>query len=156
MTRSVWILLLAAMLFLGTAPGARLGARTASGAVRAEDFAELYGRCTGFAGTAGSSLKMAGAACEALAFAVEHDCAAQDADMLRAEAEVALDALDSDRREELPGNLDAIAALIAQAFASGEPDAVFEDAGAVDAMRALLGREGALEDWLALEAALPR
>ena len=38
MTRSVWILLLAAMLFLGTAPGARLGARTASGAVRAEDF----------------------------------------------------------------------------------------------------------------------
>ena len=76
--------------------------------------------------------------------------------MLRAEAEVALDALDSDRREELPGNLDAIAALIAQAFASGEPDAVFEDAGAVDAMRALLGREGALEDWLALEAALPR
>ena len=118
----------------------------------AEDALALLTDCTGYAGTAGGSLKGAIAASRALAFAVERVPLSWDRQTMYASFVDAFLALDADRAEEFPGNLENIEWLIDTAFDDYEAVAgLFEDSGTAEAMAELLSNPDARTQWNALD-----
>lgn len=109
--------------------------------------------CTGYAGTAGSSLKEAIAASGLAEFAVEYCIAdAEDADALAKEAHARLT---EEQQQELALNLEGICSLNDAAFADWNAvKPLFEDAGAAESMENLLQNETAQTHWTALAAIL--
>ena len=117
-----------------------------------EDALALLTDCTGYAGTAGASLKAAIAADRALAFAVERAPLSWDRQTMYASFVDAFLALDADRAEEFSGNLENIEWLIGTAFDDYEAVAgLFEDSGAAETMAALLSNPDARTQWNALD-----
>ena len=120
-----------------------------------EDALALLTDCTGYAGSAGGSLKGAIAASRALAFAVERAPLSWDRQTMYASFVDAFLALDADRAEEFPGNLENIERLIDNAFDDYEAVAgLFEDSGTAEAMAALLSDPDARAQWNALDGLL--
>lgn len=100
---------------------------------------EALAACTGYAGTAGSSLKNAIAACSLAAFAAEH----QLADMgEKALAEAAADAillLTDDQKAELIFNIESMNGVLTEAFTDYESvSGLFEDAGIQEEIELLM------------------
>ena len=96
-------------------------------------------KLTGIAGTAGVSLKQAGAACDLLDALVASDAGYCDPDGLTAAIAEALDGMDVEAREELDENLASAIALIDGMFdGDASANGAFEDAGVLDAMTALI------------------
>jgi hypothetical protein len=120
-----------------------------------ETFAWLFGEyCTGIAGTAGSSLKLAKAAGMLLDAAIAGDAAYCDADNLAACVAEAIQTLDDERRAELQENMSDIDALIRDAlndYDAARP--VFEDAGVAEPMDRVVAHPLAQADWEAFSAA---
>jgi len=130
-------------------------ARGKTEAFPAEDALALLTDCTGYAGSAGGSLKGAVAAAGALTFAVDRAPLSWDRQTMYAAFVDAFMALDADRAEELPGNLENIEWLIDTAFDDYEAVAgLFEDSGTAEAMAALLSDPGARAQWNALDGLL--
>ena len=120
-----------------------------------EDALALLTDCTGYAGSAGGSLKGAIAADRMLAFAVEKAPLSWDRQTMYASFVDAFLVLDTDRAEEFPGNLENIEWLIDTAV--NDYDAVaglFEDSGTTETMAALLSNPDALTQWNALDGLL--
>ena len=111
-------------------------------------------RLTGIAGTAGVSLKQAGAAADLLSALVSSDAGYCDPDHLAAAVAEALGSMDADARAELDENLSSVASLLDAAFGGDESvRGAFEDAGVWDTVAALLGNPLAKADWEAFRAA---
>ena len=111
-------------------------------------------RLTGIAGTAGVSLKQAGAAADLLSALVSSDAGYCDPDHLAAAVAEALGGMDADARAELDENLSSVASLLDATFAGDESvRGAFEDAGVWDTVAALLGNPLAKADWEAFRAA---
>lgn len=123
-----------------------------------ETFAYLFGEvCTGYAGTAGASLKTAGAASALLDAVIYGDAAYCDADRLADCLAAARDTLGEDARAELDGNLAGILSLMEDAFSDYEAvRGQFEDAGVGDGMALSLSNPLARADWDAFRAAWQR
>ena len=120
-----------------------------------EDALALLTDCTGYAGTAGGSLKAAIAAGRALTFAVERAPLSWDRQTMYASFVDAFLALDADRAGEFPGNLENIEWLIDNAFDDYEAVAgLFEDSGTAETMAALLSNPDARAQWNALDRLL--
>lgn len=120
-----------------------------------EDALALLTDCTGYAGSAGSSLKGAIAADHALAFAVKWAPLSWDRQTMYAAFVDAFMALDADRTEEFPGNLESIEWLIDTAIDDYESVAgLFEDSGTAETMAALLSNPDARAQWNALDSLL--
>ena len=120
-----------------------------------EDALALLTDCTGYAGSAGGSLKGAIAADRVLTFAVEKAPLSWDRQTMYASFVDAFLVLDTDRAEEFPGNLENIEWLIDTAV--NDYDAVaglFEDSGTTETMAALLSNPDALTQWNALDGLL--
>ncbi len=114
----------------------------------ADILAEVLAGCTGYMGTAGSSLKEAIAAQNLLAFAKNHTV---DGETF-AEA---VAALTEEQRSELPDTLESIATLIETAFAGyNSVSGLFDDAGVGETMSQLIQDEAALNGWTALRSLL--
>ena len=110
--------------------------------------------CTGIAGTAGGSLKLAEAASILLNTVIAGDTAYCDADRLAACVREATETLDAERRAELTENLSGIVDLVRGAFE--DYDALrptFEDAGVNEAMALAVASPLARDDWEAFCAA---
>lgn len=119
----------------------------------AAEMAEGYLRPAGsfHPGTAGASLRRAGAACETLRFASAYrfDCA--DPAALRALLREALASLDEAERGYFAENLETLAAEIALCRADWSAEqGRYDDAGAAEEMAALLQDASALSSWEAL------
>ena len=120
-----------------------------------EDALALLTDCTGYAGSAGGSLKGAIVASYVLAFAVERAPLSWDRQTMYAAFVDAFLALDADRAEEFPGNLENIEWLIGTAFNDYEAVAgLFEDSGTAETMAALLSNPDARTQWNALDGLL--
>ncbi len=115
-------------------------------------FDEMLLSCTGYAGTAGSSLKNAVAAYEMLNFFIEYDLSYAEP-ITRADAfAAAYAALDEERTAELALNMESIARLLEKAFADyALVEGVFDSAGITEDMQLLLSAEDAYDDWKTLE-----
>lgn len=114
---------------------------------------ELLAGCTGYAGTAGSSLKDAAAAFHLAGFAVDYQVGNMEnlSEMLNA----ARGRFDATQREELDQNLVNIRANLEAACSGFDSIAgLFEDAGVVEEMRGLLAIPDAANHILALCACL--
>ncbi len=119
------------------------------------DALALLTDCTGYAGSAGRSLKGAIAADRVLAFAVEKAPLSWDRQAVYASFVDAFLALDADRAEEFPGNLESIEWLLDTAFDDYEAVAgLFEDSGTAETMAVLLSDPGACTQWNALDGLL--
>lgn len=120
-----------------------------------EDALALLTESTGYAGSAGGSLKGAIAANRALAFAVDWAPLSWDRQTIYAAFVEAFMALDADCVEEFPGNLENIEWLIDTAFDDYEAVAgLFEDSGTAESMAALLSNPSARTQWNALDSLL--
>lgn len=120
-------------------------------AAPADVLAEALAACTGYEGTAGSSLKEAAAACGLLDFAVNHS----DAESVEEIVLSALAALSDVQRQELAFSIEGVNALIESAFADYASIAgLFDDAGVGEAMQPLIKTPNAQEQWNALYALL--
>jgi len=86
------------------------------GAVTSEDILPVLIDCTGYAGSAGSSLKEAIAACRLMTFADTKQLAAADDTELYEAAAGALAGLTEEQRAELGGNIESINELLTAAF----------------------------------------
>jgi len=107
--------------------------------------------CTGYAGTAGSSLKEAIAATELLAFAVEYAGVENPEEI----AENALSVLSEDQMAELSASMEGIRFVIESAFADYDSIAgLFDDAGVGERMRSLIENPDAQSNWNALSDCL--
>ena len=117
-------------------------------AAASDILAEVLAGCTGYMGTAGSSLKEAIAAQSLLSFAKNH---AIDGETF-AEA---VSALTKEQKSELPAALESIAMLIETAFADyNSVKGLFDDAGVGEIMSTLIQDEAALNGWTALRPLL--
>ena len=132
-----------------------MSARGRTEAFPVEEALALLTDFTGYAGTAGGSLKGAIAADRALAFAVEWAPLSWDRQTIYAAFVDAFMTLDADRAEELPGNLENIKWLIDTAIDDYEAVAgLFEDSGTAGSMVELLSDPNALTQWNALDSLL--
>ncbi|MBQ2955381.1 MAG: hypothetical protein IJE08_02860 [Clostridia bacterium] len=120
-----------------------------------EDLHQALVSCTGYAGTAGSSLKNAAAALKLLSFAVDYRLADSDLAGLRETVLAALNLLDEERKSEFAENLASIHALLVPALTGGDAaDDLFDSAGVLDAARALLTEKDAFLHWSVLHSLL--
>ena len=120
-----------------------------------EDALSLLTDCTGYTDTAGGSLNGTIAACRALAFAVERAPLSWNRQTMYAAFVDAFLALDAERAEELPRNLEYIEWLIGIAFDDYEAVAgLFEDSETAETMAALLANNNARDQWNALDSLL--
>ena len=107
----------------------------------AEAFAEgFFGVLAGLeTGTAGASLKMAGAACEVCAFAAAHALYNPDVAAMRANMLTAFEAMGEDDQALFWESFEAVRALLDDSLEDYEANrALFEDAGVADAMDGML------------------
>ena len=117
----------------------------------ADVLAQALAGCTGYAGTAGSSLKEAIAATELLAFCVEY----ADVENIEETVKNAWAALSEEQAQELSFSLEGIQFVIDSAFADYESMAgLFEDAGVEEKMRELVEMPAAQENWNTLKACM--
>lgn len=122
----------------------------ADGMTAKEVLAALVG-CTGYAGTAGSSLKNANAACQLAAFADEKQIADLDPSLLSESIADALNGLTEEQAGELSFNLESIHIALTEAFTDYESiRGLFEDAGAKEEILLLLAAPRAYEHYSAL------
>ena len=120
-----------------------------------EDALALLTDSTGYAGSAGGSLKGAIAAERTLAFAVEQTPLSWNRQTMYTAFVDAFMALDADKKEEFSGNLENIEWLINTAFDDYETVAdLFEDSGTAENMAALLSNPDARTQWNALDSLL--
>lgn len=120
-------------------------------ALTAEPLHQALASCTGYAGTAGASLKNAAAALTVLSFATDWQLAESDPAVLRGVVSGAIDLLEPGTLEELSQNLASIHSLLLAAF-TGDPSAAgqFEAAGVQETAELLLQEENALVHWSVL------
>ena len=103
--------------------------------------------CTGYEGTAGSSLKEAIAATELLSFAVEY----AGVENLEEISENAMNALSEEQAQELAFSMEGIRAVIESAFDDYDSIAgLFDDAGVGEWMQELIQAPDAQVQWKAL------
>lgn len=120
-----------------------------------EDILSVLTDCTGYAGTAGSSLKNAIAACRLAAFAAEHALADMDEMLLTEAVAGALMSLTEEQREELNFNLQSMHGVLTEAFADYDGiSGLFDDAGVADEMALLVAAERSFEHYEALHEQL--
>ena len=120
-----------------------------------EDALALLTDSTGYAGSAGGSLKGAIAAERTLAFAEEQTPLSWNRQTMYTAFVDAFMALDADKKEEFSGNLENIEWLINTAFDDYETVAdLFEDSGTAENMAALLSNPDARTQWNALDSLL--
>jgi len=101
-----------------------------SDGLNAEDLWDVLAACTGYAGTAGSSLKNARAAYTLAAFANEHHLADLDELALADAVAGAMAGLTGEQKSELSLNLQSIHSLLTKAFRDYKSAwGLFEDAG---------------------------
>lgn len=118
----------------------------------ADLLAEALAVCTGYAGTAGSSLKEAIAAAGLLAFAAE--CA--DVENLEEIVCSALAVFSDEWMQEFSMNLEGITAILEAAFEDYDSIAgLFDDAGVGERMEELIQIPDVQKKWSALRALLP-
>ena len=119
-------------------------------AVTSEDILAVLVGCTGYEGTAGSSLKEAIAACRLAAFAGEQQLAETDSILLSEAVAGALTGLTEEQRAELTGNIQSIHRLLTAAFDDYQSMRdLFDAAGVAEAMD-LLVAAGDMDDYAAL------
>lgn len=123
--------------------------------MEADTFAWLFTeKLTGIAGTAGVSLKQAGAAADLLDALVSSDAGYCDPDHLTAAIAEALNGMDAEARAELDENLSSATSLLDAAFSGDESvRGAFEDAGVWDAVAKLIENPLAKTDWEGFKAA---
>ncbi len=110
-------------------------------ALTAEEFAEGYFKAlSGLeSGTAGASLKAAGAACQVCAFAVEHDLYNPDVEAMRANMLTAFEGLSPEEQTAFWQGFDSVRALLDECLEDWEAQRpLFEDAGVAEAMDAVM------------------
>ncbi len=111
-------------------------------------FGELFDVCTGYAGTAGSSLKNAIAAYEVLNFCRRNNLAYADSEMLFDALSEAYAQLSEESAQELAWNMESIFELIEIAFIDyTSVEGLFDTAGIEQAMANELGKRGVYGDW---------
>ena len=120
--------------------------------VTADDMRDLFDQCTGYAGTAGSSLHAARAASFCIAFANEHALAAGNPEVLRAAILDAYQSLEEEQRMEFDVNFASEIAPLAEAAFAGpdaEPDSysLFSDAGETEQIAVQIAAPDALRNW---------
>ena len=150
MKRFITLALTLALVFLLAACGAKATAtqapaqadeNTAEEAPSAEDFCENYFTpvISWHPGTAGSSLKLAMAACEVLKFAADEDLRNTDVPAMRDNMLKAFESLSADEQAVFDENFMSIYALIDSCFEDWESNrGAFEDSGTAEEMAALL------------------
>lgn len=112
------------------------------------EFDELLLSCTGYAGTAGSSMKNAIAAKSVLEFCTKNHVADVDPKVLGEMIAAAHAKLDEERAQELAWNMESIAGLLDKAFADYESVVdLLDSAGIAQDMLMLLEKDGAYADW---------
>lgn len=117
----------------------------------APDMLEIFEACTGYAGTAGCSLKEAIAAENIASFALRCEAADAEPEALFNVVDGAWNALDEELREEFVFNITGIDALLEHAFSDYvSVQGIFDDAGIEIQMRELVADEDALRHWTAL------
>jgi len=117
----------------------------------ADEIAGVLIDCTGYAGTAGSSLKNAIAACHLATFAADHALADMDEMPLSEAVAGALAGLTEEQKEELSFNLQSMHSVLTEAFADYESiSGLLDDAGIAEAMADLVTKERAFEHYEAL------
>lgn len=122
-----------------------------AGGITGEDLYHVLTACTGYAGTAGSSLKNAIAACHLAAFAAESQMADLDQLLLSEAAADALTRLDEEQTAELSFNLESIHSVLTEAFTDYEGvSGLFEDAGVAEEIERLLAAHRTYEHYCAL------
>ena len=123
-------------------------------AVTSEDILPVLIGCTGYEGTAGSSLKEAGAACRLMMFAEDKRLADADEMILSEAAAGALAGLTEEQKAELSGNMESINNLLTAAFDDYESRRdLFDTAGVAEEMD-LLVAAGRTDHYTALYEAL--
>lgn len=117
----------------------------------AEEVLAALTDCTGYAGSAGSSLKNARAACRLAAFADEKQLADADPLALSETVADALAGLTEEQRTELSFNLASIHAALTGAFENYESSrGLFEDAGCAEELALLIAAPRTFEHYSAL------
>lgn len=130
-------------------------AKTVALSVSADEILTVLEDCTGYAGTAGSSLKQAVAVCKIVSFAEERRLADIPSAELDKAFSIALARLDETRREELPTNLKGISSLVERARADWDSvSGLFESAGVEEEAAALLSSDEAYAHFLAFSIQL--
>lgn len=118
-----------------------------------EQFTDEYFRVIGgyAVGTAGSSMAMAKAACDAMHFADNHDFLAQDVDAMRDVMLRAWENLSQEERDAFDENFMDVVALLDSAMEEyAELPGVFEDAGVRAQMQELVNSDYARGCWSVL------
>ena len=123
-------------------------------AVTSEDILPVLIDCTGYEGTAGSSLKEAGAACRLMMFADDKRLADADEMILSEAAAGALAGLTEEQKAELSGNMESINNLLTAAFEDYESRRDLFDAAGVAEEMDLLVAAGRTDHYTALYEAL--
>lgn len=123
-------------------------------AVTSEDILPVLIDCTGYEGTAGSSLKEAIAACKLMMFAGDKRLADIDVTALSEAAAEALAGLTEEQSAELSGNMESINQLLTAAFEDYENRRDLFDAAGIAAEMDLLVAAGRLDHYTALYDAL--
>lgn len=123
-------------------------------AVTSEDILPVLIDCTGYEGTAGSSLKEAGAACRLMMFAGDKRLADADEMILSEAAAGALAGLTEEQKAELSGNMESINNLLTAAFDDYESRRDLFDAAGVAEEMDLLVAAGRTDHYTALYEAL--
>lgn len=123
-------------------------------AVTSEDILPVLIDCTGYEGTAGSSLKEAGAACRLMMFADDQRLADADEMILSEAAAGALAGLTEEQKAELSGNMESINNLLTAAFDDYESRRDLFDAAGVAEEMDLLVAAGRTDHYTALYEAL--
>lgn len=117
----------------------------------APDMLEIFEACTGYAGTAGCSLKEAIAAENIASFARRCETADAEQDALFNAVDGAWNALDEEQREEFVFNIAGIDALLECAFSDYHSvQGIFDDAGIELQMRELIADVDICRHWTAL------
>ena len=118
-----------------------------------EEFTDEYFRVIGgyAAGTAGSSIAMAKAACDAMRFAENHDFLTQDVDAMREVMLRAWESLSQEEQTAFDENfMDVVSLLDAAMEENAELPGIFEDAGVRAQMQELVNSEYARGCWSVL------
>ena len=111
--------------------------------------------CTGYAGTAGSSLKNARAACELLEYCIHVQAAYTDETEFVNALHAAYAALDEERKAEFAWNIESISALIEAALTDYDAQRpLFETAGVSAKMEMQIQNGDARTHWTAFAARL--
>ncbi|MEE1200341.1 MAG: hypothetical protein U0L09_06795 [Christensenellales bacterium] len=121
----------------------------------ADAFQQIFSNCTGYAGSAGASLKAASAANDLLYLAIERNVAAMPEDTLKNVVATAYATLSEEQQAEFVENIPELISLVDSAFADFEAvRGTFEDAGVAEITESLLADATALDCWTALQAQL--